>query len=63
MSMSDGFRRRDNEFRGWPVGPAVKKIMVGDEVECDRARITADAVHVRINGVWTELRPEKWIER
>ena len=37
----------------------LKKVMPGEEYKCDGAFVTDDAVYVRINGVWTELRPFK----
>lgn len=39
--------------------PEIVKIETGDEVECDRAKLTDSAVLVRSNGVWIELRPEE----
>jgi hypothetical protein len=33
------------------------QIKPGDEVKCDRAKLTEDAVLVRCHGVWTEIRP------
>lgn len=31
-----------------------------DEFRCDRVRLNADGVQARIDGVWTDLVPEKW---
>jgi hypothetical protein len=39
---------------------AIRKIMSGTEVECDRAYVTDDAIYVRHNRVWVELKPKKW---
>jgi len=36
---------------------AVVKIAVGQEIACDRVKLTETAVLARIDGVWIELRP------
>jgi hypothetical protein len=37
----------------------IVKINPGDEIECDRAKLTEDAALVRVNGAWIELRPPR----
>lgn len=43
----------------FPTISGLKYLGPGEEIECDRAFITDDAVFVRKGGIWIELRPLK----
>jgi hypothetical protein len=40
----------------------IKRLRIGEEIDCDRVRMTQDAVYARINGFWIEVRPPEWEE-